>query len=829
LRGKDVFLSDKIVWIFMIKLIKFLFWSSISCCLLAVFFILGAYFILRPSLPEISLVDEAQLQMPLKILTEDGILIGEFGEIKRRSLDFQDIPTNIKNAFLAAEDDQFFNHQGISYKGLLRSVIRCLSPNGCYGGGGTISMQVVRGYLLTREVTISRKAKEIFLALQLEGEISKEEIFELYINRNFFGNRSYGIEAASNTYFNKNTFELSLSEAATIAAMAQSPSRINAIKAPKRTEQRRNWILSRMLKLNMISRSDYDNAIKTPLSVVKNIDLYEVDGRYLAEKARQDIISRYGLEAYKNGWSVYTTLNSKLQASANKNSFDELLVYDKRHGWHEAENFAYLFTDNEISFLSDLDINFLQEDIYVSDIYDDSKNLSNQISIIFENFPHYKTHIKGLVISFKDDKLHFIDENLEIHSIVWSDEYEWARKRISNNQRGPKPQFFNEILNFGDFIYLRKEDEFFKLDQIPKAETSLISIHPMSGAVKAYVGGSNFSSSNFDRVALSYPQPGSSFKPFIYAAALANEYNLFSLVNDAPIAFEDKNLESVWRPENYTGKFYGPTSVRDALINSLNIVSIKLLRDVGIDKAQNYLQNFGYKKSRLPSDLSLALGSGNFSPIEMVRAFSVIANGGYLIDPYYISKIEDRNGNIIYSHEDFLNLLDIKEITAFPWLDTLEMNIKKPYFLIEPLFKEDKVIDERIAFLTNDVLKEFMTKGTAGRKAAILNRKDIGGKTGTTNDAVSTWFSGFHEDLATTVWVGTDDFTSLGENEYGSTIALPIWINYMQDALENLEVKERNIPEGISFVKVNKETGEIDNSLDAQTYFELILDENLED
>ena len=813
----------------MLKLIKFLFWSSISCCLLAIFLVLGAYFTLRPSLPEISLVDEAQLQMPLKILTEDGVLIGEFGEIKRRSLDFSDIPPNIKNAFLAAEDDQFFNHQGISYKGLLRSVIRCLSPNGCYGGGGTISMQVVRGYLLTREVTISRKVKEIFLALQLEGEISKEEIFELYINRNFFGNRSYGIEAASNTYFNKSTFELSLSEAATIAAMAQSPSRINAIKAPKRTEQRRNWILSRMLKLRMISKNDYDNAIKTPLAVVKNIDLYEVDGRYLAEKARQDIISRYGLEAYKNGWSVYTTLDSKLQASATKNSFDELLVYDKRHGWDEAENFAYLFNDDEILFLTNLDINFLEEDIYVSDFYDDSKSLSNQISIIFENFPYYKTHIKGLVISFKDEKLHFIDENLDIHSIIWSDDYRWARKKTSNNQIGPKPQFFSDFLNFGDFIYLRKEDEFFTLDQIPTAETSLISIHPMSGAVKAYVGGANFSKSNFDRVALSYPQSGSSFKPFIYAAALANEYNLFSLVNDAPIAFEDKNLESVWRPENYTGKFYGPTSVRDALIKSLNIVSIKLLREVGIDKAQNYVQNFGYNKSRLPADLSLALGSGNFSPIEMVRAFSVIANGGYLTDPYYISKIEDRNGNIIYSHGDYLNLVDIKEITAFPWLDTLEMNIKRPYFLIEPLFREDKVIDERIAFLTNDVLKEFMTKGTAGRKAAILNRKDIGGKTGTTNDAVSTWFSGFHEDLATTVWVGTDDFSSLGENEYGSTIALPIWINYMRDALENLEVKERNIPEGVSFVKVNKKTGEIDNSLNAQTYFELILDENLED
>ena len=813
----------------MLKLIKLLFWTGISCCLLALFIVLGSYLSLRPSLPEISLVDEAQLQMPLRVYTEDGVLIGEFGEIKRRPLNFEDIPPNIKNAFLAAEDDQFFNHQGISYKGLLRSVVRCLSPNGCYGGGGTISMQVVRGYLLTREVTVIRKAKEIFLALQLEGEISKEEIFELYINRNFFGNRSYGIEAASNTYFNKSTLELSLSEAATIAAMAQSPSRINAIKAPKRTEQRRNWILSRMLKLRMISKNDYENAINTPLAVVKNIDLYEVDGRYLAEKARQDIIDRYGLAAYKNGWSVYTTLNSNLQTSANQHSFEELLDYDKRHGWNKTNNYAYLFNDQQILSFSDLDINFLEEDLSSNVFYNDSASLINQISIIFEDFPYYKTHKKGLVISFKDEKLHFIDENLEIFSIVWSDEYEWASERISINQKGKKPKSFSDFLKFGDFIYLRKEGEFLFLDQIPQAETSLISIHPSSGSVKAYVGGSNFSKSNFDRVTLSYPQSGSSFKPFIYAAALANEYNLFSLINDAPIAFEDKNLESVWRPENYTGKFYGPTSLRDALIRSINIVSIKLMREVGINNTQNYIQKFGYEKSRLPKDLSLALGSGNFSPAEMVRAFGVIANGGYLVDPYYISKIEDRNGNIIYSHNDYLNLIGIKEVTAFPWLDTMEMNIKKPYFLIEPKFKKDNVIDERIAFLVKDTLQEFMTTGTAGRKASVLNRKDIGGKTGTTNDAVSTWFSGFHEDLVTTVWVGTDDFTSLGENEYGSTIALPIWVDFMQDALKNLEVKEKNIPEGISFVKVNKKTGVIDNSLDSQTYFELILDENLED
>ena len=690
-------------------------------------------------------------------------------------------------------------------------------------------MQVVRGYLLTREVTITRKAKEIFLALQLEGKISKEEIFELYINRNFFGNRSYGIEAASNTYFNKSTLELSLSEAAAIAAMAQSPSRINAIKAPRRTEQRRNWILSRMLKLRMISKTEYEQAIETPLAVVKNVDLYEVDGRYLAEKARQDIIARYGLAAYKNGWSVYTTINSNLQASASKHSFEKLLEYDKRHGWRKANNYSYLFNEEQIISLADLDINFLQDDIYLNDFYDDSASLANQISIIFEDFPYYKTYKKGIVISFKDKKLHLIDENLDIISIVWSEEYEWARERISINQKGPQPKFFDDFLHIGDLIYLRKEGEFLFLDQIPEAETSLISINPKSGAVKAYLGGSNFSKSNFDRVSLSFPQSGSSFKPFIYGAALANDYNLFSILNDAPIAFEDENLESVWRPENYTGKFYGPTSIREALIRSLNIVSIKLLREVGINNTQNYIQNFGFKKSRLPNDLSLALGSGNFSPLEMVRAFSVIANGGYLIDPYYISKIEDRNGNVIYSHDDYLQFANVKEVAAFPWLDTMEMNIKKPYFLIKPEFKEDKVIDERIAFLIKDTLQEFMSRGTAGRKASILKRDDIAGKTGTTNDAVSTWFSGFHEDLSTTVWVGTDNFTSLGENEYGSTIALPIWIDFMKDALENLEVKDKKIPEGISFVKVNKETGVIDNNPNATTYFELILDENFEE
>ena len=439
-------------------------------------------------------------------------------------------------------------------------------------------MQVVRGYLLTRDQTIVRKVKEIFLALELEGELSKEEIFELYVNRNFFGNRSYGIEAAANTYFNKSSLDLTLSESAAIAAMAQSPSRINAIKAPERTKQRRNWILSRMLKLRMINENEFDNAINSSLIISRNIDLYEVDGRFLAELARQDIISRYGLMAYKNGWSVFTTINSKSQENANLNVITQLAEYDKRHGWKEAQNFVDLFSNEQLQSLSELNIDFILDEVMDFNSFEDETSLLNSINEIFEDLPFYKTHSKGIVINFKDNNLYFINEELEIDSISWSSEYEWARKRISINQRGSKPNSFKDFLNVGDFVYFKKEGGFLLLDQIPEAESALVSINPGSGAVKAYVGGTSFNKSNFDRVRLSYPQSGSSFKPFIYATALAEGYNASSLINDAPIAFDDKNLESVWRPQNYTGKFYGPTSIRDALIRSINIVSIKLVR-----------------------------------------------------------------------------------------------------------------------------------------------------------------------------------------------------------------------------------------------------------
>ena len=809
------------------KLVKISFIFSTFFCLLVIILILSSYFLLKPDLPEINLVDESELQMPLKVFTKDGVMIGEFGEIKRRPIDYSMIPEDIKNAFLAAEDDNFFNHQGISYAGLIRSFVRCLRSSGCEGGGGTITMQVVRGYLLTRDQTIIRKIKEIFLALELEGAISKEEIFELYVNRIFLGNRSYGIEAASNTYFDKGLNDLSISESATIAALAQLPSRVNPVKDPRRTLQRRNWILSRMLLLNYIDEAQYQEALSQELKIANNINLYEVEASYLAELARQEIIMRYGLRAYKEGWSVFTTIDSNSQKVANESMLEELFNYDKRHGWRPASNYRNLFNDNQIKLLNSLNLDFLISESYINDVDLYENTIPNILTGIFDSHSYYKGFTKGLVINVDGNNLIVIDEGFDLKEVNWTNEYGWAKERFSINNYGQPPNNFNDIVSFGDLVYLKNNEGFYSLDQIPEAEASLISINPTSGEVIAYLGGKNFKESSFDRIRLSNPQSGSSFKPFIYSAGLANGYNLSTLINDAPIVFEDENLESAWRPQNYTGEFYGPISIREALTKSVNIVSIKLLRELGIDQSHDYLVNFGFKKSKLPNDLSLALGSGNFSPSEMVRAYSVIANKGFITDIHFIDTIQDRLGNIIFSNDNFTSQSNVKNINAFPWLDTLEMSTKKPYYILDPLNEKERVIDERISFLIEDVLKGFMKNGVAGRKSAFLERDDIAGKTGTTNDSISTWFSGFHRELVTTIWVGTDDFTSLGENEYGSTIALPIWLNYMNFKLDSLEVSQDPIPEDISFVRVNKLNGEIDINSKENFYFELFLKENI--
>ena len=807
------------------KLINWAFLAALIATLVSIFTIGVGYIVIKPSLPEINLVDEDVLQIPLKVLTSDGVLIGEFGDQKRRTIEYQQIPKNLKNAFLAAEDDQFFEHNGIRIPSLLRAFYQMIQSGEIVSGGGTITMQVVRGYLLSREQKIIRKIKEIYLAFELESSASKEEIFSLYLNTIFLGNRSYGVEAAANKYFAKSIDDLTLAESALIASSAQLPSRINPIRSPDRSIIRRNWILGRMYKLGYIGRAQLLLAQSEPIKLTQLDSSFTLDGRYIAEITRQAMIDRYGLSVYKDGLSVITTIDSSLQQAALESVAKNLYAYDKRHGWREPINLLSKIPESIFKELQAGNLNVLYEESNISDSLGMKQRNVSVIRDFFEELVSLDNHSAGIVIDVKPERVVYLNNSFQLESLFWNDSYNWARRRIDINKLGPRPQNFYDILSLGDLIYLSKANGSHYLDQVPDAEVAFISADPSSGAIKTYIGGLNFSKSNFDRVKQSYPQAGSSFKPFIYASAFANGYKASDKINDAPIIFEDSNLESSWRPENYTGKFYGPIRLREALVQSVNLVSIKLLREMGIPLTQDYLSRFGFSKSRLAPDLSLALGSSSFSPAEMVRAYSILVNSKDPKDLFFIERIIDRDGKTIFQNPQSEN--KEKNITAFPWFQTQFTDEIKPFYLLPSINKQSiESIDPRVSFITKDILRETLSRGSYRRKVQVLKRSDIAGKTGTTNDAISTWFSGFHNNLATTVWVGTDDFSSLGNNEFGSSIALPTWIDFMKTALVSLPEEDWKIPKGLSYVRVDLETGRPVDETSQNSYFELFLDED---
>ena len=808
-----------------IKLINTSLIFALIGTLLSIFLIGGGYLLFKPDLPEINLIDEDVLQIPLKVFSADGVLIGEFGEQKRRTIEYKDIPENLKNAFLAAEDDQFFHHNGIRVPSLIRAFYQMIKSGEIVSGGGTISMQVVRGYLLSREQKIIRKIKEIYLAFELESVATKEEILSLYLNTIFLGNRSYGVEAAANQYFAKSINELTLAESALIASSAQLPSRINPVRSPDRSLVRRNWILSRMFKLGYIGKAQYLLAKDESIALSKVTTRFSLDGRYIAEIARQAMIDRYGLSVYKDGFSVYTTIDSKLQQAALKSIDKNLYAYDKRHGWREPINLSNRIPEIVFTELRNQNTDILYEK---SNLQDELGMNQLYISIIrdyFENSNNLDKHIGGIVIDVKPERIIYLSNSFKLESLPWDDQYKWARRKINIDKLGPVPSNFYDILRSGDFIYLTNINGKNYLDQIPEAEAAFISVNPINGAIKTYIGGLNFSKSNFDRVRQSFPQAGSSFKPFIYTSAFANGYNASDKINDAPIVFEDSNLERSWRPENYTGKFYGPIRLREALVQSVNLVSIKLLREMGISDTQAFLTKFGFEKSRLAPDLSLALGSSSFSPAEMVRAYSILANSENPEDPFFIEKILNRNGDVIYKHTSSTEDKNSEDsLDAFPWFQTQIADEISPFILLPPLSKFSDPIDPRVAYITKDILREALSRGSNARQVGILKREDIAGKTGTTNDAISTWFSGFHNKLATTIWIGTDDFSSLGDNEFGSSIALPTWVDFMKTALLDLPNETWKSPKGLSYVRVDKETGKPTDQTSKNSYFELYLE-----
>jgi penicillin-binding protein 1A len=777
----------------------------------------SAYLYLSPQLPPVDVLKDVQLQTPSRIYSADGQLLGEFGEKRRNPISFEQIPTAFVQAIISAEDDRFFSHHGVDLAGLLRAVAQLVLTGEKQSGGSTITMQVARNYFLSFERTFSRKFNEILLALQIERELPKEEILELYLNKIFLGNRAYGIEAAAQVYYGKPIAELNLAQLAMIAGLPKAPSTFNPIINPERALVRRNWILGRMHELDYIDDTQLQEAISHPITASYHGSQLGVNAPYVAEMARKELYDQYQNDAYTAGFRVYTTVNSKLQAAAQKALSDGLMAYDKRHGYRGPE-----------------------QQLLAQDPKDNRELWRSTLATT----PAYGGLIPAVVTAIEPQSIQVLLASGEEIQLGWQDGLADSRPYINVNNRGPAPKKAEDIVTVGDLIRLRpKAGGGWELSQLPATQAALVSLNAEDGAIISLVGGFDYEHSKFNRVTQAARQPGSNFKPFIYTAALENGFTPATIINDAPIVFEDQQLESSWRPENSSGKFYGPTRMRQALYLSRNLVSIRILRSVGISTAINYIGRFGFDPRQLPKDLSLALGSHSIRPLEVVTAYAVLANGGFKVDPYLIDRIEALDGTVLYQANpaiacaDCENTIDpateptaqqgseaeltMEEIIQqqAPAQDEHEAIVAPP----EPILAE-RVVDKRTAYIIDDMLRDVVKRGT-GRKARSLGRSDLAGKTGTTNGPADAWFSGYGGGIVTTTWLGFDKNELLGRREYGGSAALPVWIEYMRVALQGVPEVTRKRPEGIVSVKIDPETGLLARPGQQNAIFEIFREE----
>ena len=788
------------------------FYFLLVVILLPIQITLGVYLYFAPEIPSSSEVASVELQVPLKIFTKDGKLIGEFGEIHRTKLKFEEIPDTFVKAFLAAEDSDYFNHTGVDILSLVRAAYQFLREGEIVSGGGTITMQVARNYVLTKERTFERKLKEIFTALKIDFSFTKEEIFELYVNQIFLGNRAYGIKAAAEIYYDKNLEDLNLAQYAMIAALPKAPSRINPLINPRKAINRRNYVLRRMLALEFIDQTQFDVASNAPVTASFSGISPEVEADYLAEEIRKYIVKNYGLSAYKDGYQVFATIDSSYQAAAREAVEEGIEDYEERHGFEKPENHEYLlpksFKNRSEFFYAFAYDPFSYLDKFGIEL--EAKNPFYKAMEFLEQQAEFKNFKPVILISVEDERLLTLNKEGKIENILLANLTKSIRPRINENRKDKKLTNFSEFFESGDLVWLSKDSNQSKsitLSIHPKVQSALVSLNPSSGEILALVGGYNFRNSQFNRAIQAKPQLGSNFKPFLYAAAFENGFNPASIIVDSPLVFDDQNLEEIWRPRNASGKFYGPTRLREALVQSRNVVSVKLLQEVSIKDAKESLEKFGFYKEELPNDLSLALGSYGASPMKNAELFSIFANGGKKVVPYFIDRILFPDGNEInFSEEKKSKTGDYLS----QWFGTDERQASS--FSIDP----------RIAFMINDILKEAAQRGT-GRKINELGRKDFAAKTGTSNDAESTWFTGFNENILTTVWFGYDNPSSLGNNEFGSTTSLPIWLNYKKQIIDSIPKSKFKKPSGLIARKINLETGELAKPEDQRVKFELFL------
>ncbi|MEE4330893.1 MAG: penicillin-binding protein 1A [Wenzhouxiangella sp.] len=768
------------------------------------------WLIIVPSLPSVDSLRDVRLQVPLRIYSADEQLMLEVGEQRRIPAAIDEIPERLRLAFLAAEDDRFYRHPGIDWRGTLRGawLYAWSLGRGRVPGGSTITQQVARRFFLSTEYSVTRKLREMLLALKIERQMSKDEIFELYLNKEFLGHRAYGVGAAAQVYYGKTLDELSLAEMAMIAALPKAPSRDNPLSGPRQAMIRRNWVLDRMLLLEYVSPEEHAAARAEPNRAEFHGPVRQLDADWIAEMARQSVVDRLGAEeAYGGGYRAYTTIISDLQTAADAAVRNGLQAYDRRHGWRGPEQRLAEETLTDPALIEAT----LAQVRPVADL------------------------VPAVVVESGEAQASLIVRGGESVSIDL-DSLSWAREHLALDALGPQPGRVDEVLQVGDLVRLRSGEDGWMLAQIPKAEAALVAMEAETGAILALVGGLDFGRSQFNRATLSQRQPGSAFKPFVYAAAFDNGYSPASIVNDAPVVVDDPSMERVWRPTNFSRRFHGPTRLREAMIHSRNLVSVRLLMGMGLETTRSYMSRFGFKPAELPAGPSMALGSASITPLELTTAYAVFANGGYAVEPQFLDRVEDREGRLIMDPVWTLACPDCPEPPdpstapgsgeadpgsngAAPISEPRRLDLNavddgldeasdRPPEFVGPTLPNaaEQVVSTPTAWLVRTLLSDVVRSGT-GRRALAIGRSDLAGKTGTTNDLRDTWFAGFGGGIVTTVWLGMDNNESLGRQEQGGRTALPLWVDFMEEALAGRPEMVDTAPVGVTRALINPETG----------------------
>jgi len=757
---------------------------------------LAAYvrWVLMADLPSTASIRELKLEEPLRIYTRDGRLMGEFGSERRAPLDYAEFPKPVVQAFLAAEDDRFFEHPGVDWQGLARAAWVLMTTGDKSQGGSTITMQLARNVFLSSERTYTRKAREIVLALRIERDLSKEEILELYLNKIFLGNRAYGVGAAAQVYFGTDVYGLTLAQVALLAGLPKAPSRDNPAASPERARDRRDYVLRRMRELEFISELDYAAAKAEPVATQAERPLAEVDAHYVSEMVRAELYAEHGDALYGQGLRVTTTLDADLQLAANDALRRALRAYDERHEYRGPE--------------ARLPPEALGE---VAAQGEESRAL---LDATLDGLPAVVGLHPAVVVEFslKPPRLKVLTRDHALLDLR-PDQVEWAQLKAGALKRG-------------DIVRVIKDGEHWRLTQVPQVQGALVALDPRDGGIRALIGGYDFFEGKFNRVLQARRQPGSGFKPFLYSAALAYGFTPASVILDAPVVFDDPALEDTWRPENYSGKFYGPTRLREALVHSRNLVSIRLLQAIGIPFARNYVAQFGLPAERLPNDLTLALGSASYTPLEIARGYAVFANGGFLVEPYFISEVTRPDGTVLFKAAPPVACAECAEakIEAAagppsappPVPGAAELAILPDGTPLAP-----RVLDPRLVYLMRDMLRDVVTRGT-GAKATELGRADLAGKTGTTNDEADAWFNGFNSHAVAIAWVGFDQPQPLGRGEVGARAALPMWMDFMKVALDGVPDAWPERPPGLVTVRIDPETGKLAAAGAPQAIFETV-------